>query len=137
MEDLFSTIQVCRQEIITALSEQIDAKVIDEALRETLMAIDEVATHHSIEEIYTHLITIADITHDEIIFKATGSIAVELRWGSDSDVSRYDGAVTPNSFPFTCYLRSPVDEPAAIEMPEDGLLVDTSTWWAGYYDEVN
>ena len=135
MEALCSTIQGCRQQIIKALWEQIDEKVIDEALRETLLAIDEIATHHSIEEVYTHLIEIENITHDEIIFKATGSIAAELQWGSDSDVSRDDGVVMEKSFPFSCWFSSPVDEPAAIEAREDGLLVDTGTWWEGYYDE--
>jgi hypothetical protein len=129
------TIQSCRQQITTALSEQIDSAVVDEALRETLMAIDEIAGHHSIEEIYTHRVEITELTHDEIVFKVTGSIGSALQWGSNSDIRRGDGAVLSKSFPFTCYLWSPVDDPTQVEAREDGLLVDTSSWWKGYYDE--
>lgn len=132
---LCSTIHTCRQQIITALWEQIDSTVVDEALRETLLAIDEITAHHSIEEVYTHRVEITEITYDEIVFKATGSIAAELQWGSNSDVRRGDGAVLSKSFPFTCYLWSPVDDPNQVEAREEGLLVDTSSWHDGYYDE--
>ena len=55
--------------------------------------------------------------------------------GIEFDVSRDDGVVMEKSFPFSCWFSSPVEEPAAIEAREDGLLVDTGTWWEGYYDE--
>lgn len=132
---LCSAIQSCRQQIITALWEQIGATVVDESLRETLLAIDEIAAHHSIEEVYTHRIEITEITHDEIVFCATGSIATELQWGSNSDVRRGDGATLSKSFPFACNLWCPVDDPTQIEVREDSLLVDTSSWLDGYYDD--
>jgi hypothetical protein len=135
---LCSEIYSCRQQIITALWEQIDGTVIDEVLRETLQAIDEITAHYSIEEVYTHRVEIIEIAHDEIVFSATGSIATELQWGSNSDIRRGDGAVLSKSFPFTCYLRSPVDDPTQVEAREDGLLVDTRSWGDGYYgDDVS
>ncbi|MEO9061966.1 MAG: hypothetical protein ABI270_07980 [Nitrosospira sp.] len=47
-----STIWSCRAEIIDALWLQIDEAVVGKTLN-TIEAIDEIATHHSIEEIYT------------------------------------------------------------------------------------
>ena len=79
--ELFTTIQECRQEIISALAERIDDAVVDETLREMIMAIDEIAAHHSIDEVYTHRVEIMEITHDEIRLKATGTIGTELRGG--------------------------------------------------------
>jgi dGTP triphosphohydrolase len=134
---LCSEIYCCRQQIIMSLWEQIDGTVIDEALRETLQAIDEITAHYSIEEVYTHRVEIIKIAHDEIVFSATGSIATELQWGSNSDIRRGDGAVLSKSFPFTCYLWSPVDDPTQVEAREDGLLVDTRSWGDGYYDDVS
>ena len=134
---LCSAIHSCRQQIIMALWERIDGTVIDEALRETLQAIDEITAHYSIEEVYTHRVEIIEIAHDEIVFSATGSIAMELQWGSNSDIRRGDGAVLSKSFPFTCYLWSPVDDPTQVEAREDGLLVDTRSWGDGYYDDVS
>jgi Predicted pPIWI-associating nuclease len=132
---LCSTIQKCRRQILDSLWEQIDVTVVDASLRETMLSIDEIASHHSIEEVYTDRVEITHITHDEIVFKATGSITAELQWSSNSDVDRGDGAVGSESFPFTCFLCSPVDDPAQVEAHEEGLLIDTSSWWNGYYDE--
>lgn len=129
------TIRNCRRQVLDALWEQIDDTIVDEALKETLLAVDEIATHHSIEEVYTDRVEITGITHDKIIFKATGSIRVQLQWGSNSDIRRDEGAILPESFPFTCHLWSPVDSPDEVEAQEEGLLVNTSSWWEGYYDE--
>jgi len=135
VQDLFSTIDDCRNEIIRGLWEHIDRAVIDESLRETINAIDELATHHSIEEIETEEIVIAAIDHDTIHFEAAGKIYCELQWGSNSDLRRGDGATSEESFPYTCGLSSPVDDPANVDSDEDGLRVDTSSWRDGYYDE--
>jgi len=132
---LCTTIQNCRRQVLEALWEQIDDTIIDEALKETLLAVDEIATHHSIEEVYTDRVEITGITHDQIVFKATGSLGVKLQWGSNSDNRRGEGAILPKSFPFTCCLWSPVGSPDEVEALDEGLLVDTSSWWDGYYDE--
>jgi Predicted pPIWI-associating nuclease len=134
MMALCSTIHDCHQQIIAALSEKVDTTVIDAALRETLLEIDEIATHYSIEDICTEHIEITSITHDEIVINAKGSIGTELQWGSNSDVRRGDGILLPQYFPFTCSLSSPVDEPDQVEARENSLSVDTSSWRSNYYD---
>ncbi len=123
-----ATISDCRRLIIDSLWEKIDSAVIDEALRETILAIDELATHHFIDEVYADKIEIFEINHEFIMFRVNGSIGCELQWGSNSDLRRGDGAVLTQSYPFTCKLISPVYEPEAIETIEDSLGVDTSSW---------
>lgn len=73
--------------------------------------------------------------HAEIQFIAYGSVGVQLQWGSNSDVRRGDGAVIQNSYPLTCKFISQVDSPEELEVVENSLCVDTSSWWNGYYDE--
>ena len=123
-----TTIRDCRKMIIDSLWEHIDSAVIDEALRETIIAIDELATHHVIDEVYTDKVEIYEINHEFIKFRAYGTIGCELQWGSNSDLRRGDGAVLPQSFPFACELISPVGAPEEVESIEDSLGVDTSSW---------
>lgn len=123
-----ATISDCRRLIIDSLWEQIDSAVIDETLRETIQAIDELATHHFIDEVDTDKVEIYEINHELIRFRVSGVIGCELQWGSNSDLRRGDGAVLPQSYPFTCELISPVYEPEAVESIEESLCVDTSSW---------
>lgn len=123
-----TTISDCRKLIIDSLWEQIDSAVIDETLRKTIQSIDELATHYFIGEVYTDKVEIYEINNKFIMFRANGSIACELQWGSNSDLKRGDGAVLPQSYPFACELISPVYEPEAIECIEGSLGVDTSSW---------
>ncbi|WP_449393034.1 pPIWI-associating nuclease domain-containing protein [Eoetvoesiella caeni] len=66
---------------------------------------------------------------------AYGSVGVELQWGSNSDVRRGEGAVIRNSYPLTCKFISKVTSPEGLDVIEDSLCVDTSSWWKDYYDE--
>jgi hypothetical protein len=135
--DLLSTISECRNQIISALWHQIDEAVVLETIRETIGAIDEIATHHSIDEVYVDKILVAKITHDRVMFLATGTIGAELQWGSNSDIRNDMGAVMSESFPFECSLFSWVSEPDELEVEDDSLLVDTSKWYGRYgEDEV-
>ena len=126
---LFELIQESRNSIISALWKQIDEATILAALRETIQDIDELASHHYIEEIYTDKINITDITSQYIEFDSEGSVTCELQWGSDGDMRRGDGAVLTESFPFTCSLRSFVDNPSEVQIDEGNFQVDTSSWW--------
>lgn len=71
---------------------------------------------------------IYEINDEFIIFQANGSIGCELQWGSNSDLRKGDGAVLPQSYPFTCQLISPVYDPEGVESIEESLGVDTSSW---------
>ncbi|RXV67949.1 hypothetical protein D1006_22250 [Burkholderia stabilis] len=128
VENLFSAIQHCRNEIIRSLWEHIDQAVIHQSLRETINAIDELATHSYIDEIETEDAVITLIDHDMIHFQAKGTIYCDLQWGSNSDLRNDDGMTTNESFPFVCALYSPVDDPGDIDSDEDSLCVDTSSW---------
>lgn len=122
------TIHACRKEITDQLWEQIDSAVIDETLRETIVAIDELASHSYIDAVHTERVDIVAINHESISFVAQGTIECELQWGSNSDLRRGDGAVVPESFPFRCELFSPIDAPREVELREDTFGVDTSSW---------
>lgn len=117
------------------VEERVHDDVVSEAIGDTIQSIDEIATHHSIENVNVHEIEVTSMDHAEIQFTAYGSVGVELQWGSNSDVRRGEGGVLRDSYPLTCKFISKVDSPEELEMVEDSLCVDTSSWWDGYYDE--
>lgn len=126
--DLLETIAACRKKIADALWGQIDEAVVFEVIQETIGGIDEICSHHSIDEVYVGEVFVCDITHDRVILKAAGTIATELQWGSNSDVRNDMGAVISDSFPFECILSSPVSDMDEIGVEPDSLQVDTSKW---------
>lgn len=125
---LFEAITLLRNELIEGLWENIDSAIVDEALRETILAFDEAATHHSIDEVGTDAVIISTIDHEFIYFKATGWITAELQWGSNSDVRKGDGAIGSLTSEFECRLTSPVGEPDAISVLEGTLSVEEAPW---------
>lgn len=124
-----------RNLLCSRVEERVQEDVIGEAIGDTILSLDEIATHHYIDEVDVHQIEVTSMDHAEIQFIAYGSVGVQLQWGSSSDVRRGDGAVIPDSYPLTCKFISKVDSPEELEMVQYSLCVDTSSWWDGYYDE--
>jgi hypothetical protein len=126
--ELFRGIDECRDSILEQLSEEIDSAVVGEVLSNTIVGIDELASHHSIEEVYVAKSEVTGIDDQYIYLGASGSISCVLQFGSNSDLRSGDGAEIEQSFPFMCRLRCPVDDPDELQMDDDSLGVDTSKW---------
>lgn len=123
-------IKACRSHVIDGLEDAIQDSAIQEVLDDSLPAIDELATHFSLEEVYVDSSEVTDITHDTIHFQAKGSISVTLQWGSNSDLRNGDGAELDQTFGFTCNLTCPSTSPTPenLEVEEDSVMVDTGSW---------
>jgi len=120
--------------LVDAIAGQIEDEVVAAVISETIMSVDEIASHHSIDEVEINDIEVIGIGATEIEFLVHGSIGVELQWGSNSDVRNDNGAVMAENFPLSMKLRSSVDDPRAVEGVEDSLSVDTSDWYDDYTD---
>lgn len=131
LDALCETIDSCRTELLAALSERIDRAVVDATLSETILAVDELATHHFIDEVYVEDVEVTDISARTIQIQVSGLIEVSLQWGSNSDVARGDGLQLGTAFPFNCELSCAVENPEHIEAHEETLIVDTSSWKMG------
>src|SRR5581483_3789166 len=123
VDGLFQAIDESRRALVDKLWQHVDSSVFTATLSETIQAIDELATHHSIDEVHTDKVTVVGIDSDCIYFRAVGSIACELQWGSNSDRRRGDGAVLSQTFPFECDLWSPVLNPVDVSADDDSLRV--------------
>lgn len=127
-----AVIQDCRSRIIEGLEEAIHESTVSEVLSDSLPAVDEIATHFSLEEVYVDSAEVTDITHDTIHLLARGTLGVTLQWGSNSDIRRGEGAELDESFPFTCALTCTINDdlsPEDLEVLEDSLMVDTREWY--------
>ena len=118
----------CRSAVLEPIAEALDAAAVDALLSETLGEVDELASHYSLEEIYVDRVIVHTIGVETIIYRAIGSVAVVLQWGSNSDVRRGDGAELEQSFPFYCDIELPLDEPWNLDLAETTYGVNTQEW---------
>ena len=126
--DLFATAAQTRQAIVNPIQEGLDATAVDALLAETIQAVDELATHHSIEEVYVGELAVTSLTSAAVTYRASGTLAVGLQWGSNSDVRKGDGAELDQSFPFTCEIVLPIDEPWYLALAATTYSVQTERW---------
>ena len=124
-----------RSLLCSRVEERIHEDVVSEVIGDTILSLDEIATHHCIDDVDVHQIEVTSMDHAKIQFIAHGSVGVQLQWGSHSDMRKGDGAVIQDSYPLTCKFYSKVENPEELEIDEDSLCVDTSSWWDCYYDE--
>jgi hypothetical protein len=67
--------------LVDAIAGQIEDEVVAAVISETIMSVDEIASHHSIDEVEIDDIEVIGIGATEIEFLVHGSIGVELQWG--------------------------------------------------------
>ena len=128
MEAFVDSLHACRNAVLAPIAEALDRAAVDTLLSETLLAVDEIAMHHSVDEIYVDEVTVVAIGVDTITYVVAGSVEVTLQWGSNSDLRRGDGAEAGQSFPFECEFRLPLDDPWNLDSAELSYVVDTSKW---------
>ncbi|WP_121120187.1 hypothetical protein [Croceibacterium ferulae] len=117
-----------RAQLIEPISESLDSSAVDALLSETILSVDELASHHSVEDVYVHETRVEAIGATSIRYRATGIVDVVLQWGSNSDLRNGDGAESEQTFPFVCTFEVPVETPHELDYAEVGWGVDTSSW---------
>jgi hypothetical protein len=126
---LVDAVEHCRFDMMAAITEAaVDEAATSEILRETIQTIDELASHHSIEEIYIDDIEAVKIDAHFVWHRATGPIGAELQWGSNSDLRRGDGATLNHSFPFICDIPASVNDLKILETSIIDLRVHDGGW---------
>jgi Predicted pPIWI-associating nuclease len=126
--DLLDAVHFCRRAILEPIVETLDDAAVEALMSETILEVDELATHHYIQEIYVADTTAHAIGPETITYRSTGSIDVILQFGSNSDVARGDGAELEQSFPFSCDIEIPLLDPWDLGLAETRYGVDVSSW---------
>jgi hypothetical protein len=128
MTTFLDTLHDCRAAVLGPVADALDEAAVDTLVGDTIAEVDELASHHSIEEVYVDNVAVHAIGPDTVIYRATGSVAVILQWGSNSDVSRGDGIELDQSFPFRCDIEVPLSELWDLSFGEVTCGVDTGEW---------
>ncbi len=119
----------CRQRVIDGLGEAIDHHILDEIISTTIDSLDELATHYYADEFDTEVVEVVIIGPKFLMLRVSGSIGVDLQYGSSSDVRDDMGMVTSESFPFEAELRVGLVRPLGKEASVEKFSVDTSSWY--------
>lgn len=125
---LFDAIRDCRAAVVEPIVETLDEAAVDALLSETILEVDELATHHYIQEVYVDNTKVHAIGPDAITYRSTGSVDVILQFGSNSDIRNDMGAEIEQSFPFVCDIEVSLSEPWNLEWAEPRYGVDVSKW---------
>ena len=128
LRNFMETYHECRSAIVNPIQQELDDAAVDALLSETIQAVEQLASHHSVEEVYVNETLVKLIGPETIIFRAVGSIEVVLQWGSNSDLRRGDGAEIGQTFPFHCEIEVPLEDPWDLSLAETEYFVDTSKW---------
>jgi hypothetical protein len=134
LQNFLETYHECRSAISEPIQERLNDATVDALIAETILEVDELATHHSVKEVYVGETKVHAIGPSSIIYRATGSLSVILQWGSNSDVRRGDGAELGESFPFHCDIEVPLADPWDLRNAETMYAADTSRWRDGPED---
>lgn len=129
LQGLFTSFEMCREEVLQAIYSHIDQEIMGTFISDTLQEIDELATHHTVEDVYIEELTITELNDRTVGFNVEGSVEVELQWGSNSDSRRGDGASLRQHFPFVVKMSSPVDN--IIAFTDIQYTIDTRQWYGG------
>ena len=129
MEEFLATAQHCRNAVLAPIADALDRPAVHALVSETIQALDELASHHSIGLIDVGEIEVARLGHQTVTYRVIGSIDVDLQWGSGSDLRRGDGAELSESFPFSCELTLPICQPWDLSLARTECDVDTREWY--------
>lgn len=129
IENLLTTYHDCRSELIEPLVDELDEGAMDALLSETILSVDELASHHSIDSIDIEATEVVSIGAREVRYAARGTVDVTLQFGSNGDLRREDGAELDENFPFSVTFDVPIDDPRDLARAEIISGVDTSAWY--------
>ena len=128
MHEFLTVMSECREAVLQPMAEALNDAAVNALLSETIMEVEELAPHFSVDELYIDEVHVEGIDARLITYRVSGSIEVTLQWGSNIDVKNDDGAEAERSFPFQCKFRLPVDDPWDLHPAEPEYFVDTSAW---------
>jgi hypothetical protein len=122
---LFQSIEDVHQELCSHLRNEIEDEVIDHTIRDTIVAIDSISTHHSIEEVDINEIRIKEISHNAVIFDVKGVLCVSHQYGSNSDLRRDDGLLIDKSYHFIANPEASILDLNYVSLEEADFFVET------------
>ncbi len=127
---VIDTAEITRNAVIEALAEEINDEAMNTFILDTIEAVDEIASHYSIEGVWVDQVGVRQLAPDRLCFEVMGSLSVGLQWGSNSDVRRGDGHEKDENFKFQLSFTASTLTPTEFEDPSHRL--DLGLWERDY-----
>jgi hypothetical protein len=132
LRDLFEALKICRDVVLEAVKDEVDPAAVEALTAEALDDVDILASHHTIEHVECEGFTIERIGAIGVEVLSVGTIHVDLRYGSMSDLRRGEGAEMSAEFPFAVILSAPIENLKDLCVVKQEI--DTSSWY-GHEDD--
>lgn len=120
--EFFETIKRCRDEIANELNEAIGRAAFQEIIMNAVPGMDELSTHQYVDDIYIDDAEVTAIDCKTVYLEVSGTLYVELQYGSGSDVRKGEGTTIDDSFPFACKMTCPTSDPSGKTLQLQGRL---------------
>lgn len=126
--EFLTAIYNCKERVVEQLHDRLCEHVIDEFLSSSIDNIDELSTHHYVEDISIENVIVSQINEKHIEIEVEGSINVELQYGSSADLRNDNGVVLNESFAFESYIFIDAYQPSEFNVVDYSYHVNTSGW---------
>lgn len=120
--NVMGQIDQMKEKVLDLLASTIHEILYDDIFSESIAALLELSTHHSIDSI-DYESSILSIDSDSIHILVQGWINCELWWGRGEDE-----VVFSKYFPFECVFNAKANNPTLPKLNNESFLVDTSSW---------
>lgn len=133
--DLFEAAVSCQREVHSKMEHQVNEAVFDKFISDTIQELDELSTHTRFDAHAVDDIKVIDVDSDLITYLVTGTVYVELIYGSGSDFRRGDGATMSDSYPYRATMAATVTDPTRVIPDSAQVFVDNSSFFDNGDDE--
>lgn len=116
LAEFLGNITDAEKNIINSLEEDIYKAAEEGLLGEYFEAVDHLATHHGIEDIYIDSVHIELFDSNNLTFTVEGQLEFSLQWGSNSDVRKGDGVIGEIGIPFLATVKADIEDITNLEV---------------------
>lgn len=125
--DFIECIVVSINMVRNDLENHFESQIIDRIVSDTVDAVDELATHHTIDEVYSDKVEIMAFDKHSIEIKGSGNLSIELQYGSNSDLRNGIGSTFSLSLPFEAMITGSPQDMTSLSL--ESFVVDTSSYY--------
>jgi hypothetical protein len=129
IDDLLGAAEDNREAVQGAVGMAMHNAVFERLIFETIEELDVLSTHTTIDHHWIDSIEVEEMDANMISYLVTGTVAVELQYGSGSDVAADIGFRTTDSYPYEATVECSIADPLTVDADSIDLKVDASSFY--------
>lgn len=127
LSEFLDSTDMFHAEVAQVVSDAVNTETLSAFTMETIGELDELSTHTQVEDVEVEELKVVGIDARFVIMKGTGTVYVELVYGSGSDERRGDGARMSDQYPFSMTVNASTNDFSQLTI--DVLRVDNSSFY--------